>query len=207
MTAFIDPGDIRAELGEMDIYLVDQVMRGHIAPGMSILDAGCGGGRNLPHFLRRGYEVFAADPDPRAVDRVRAMARELAPRLPASNFRVESAEAMTFTERLADVVISSAVLHFARDDAQFHAMLDGPWSALAPGGLFFCRLASDIGMEGRFEPLGGRRFRLLDGSERYLASERILMEDTERLGGQLVDPLKTTIVQGMRCMTTWVLRR
>ena len=191
----------------MDIYLVDQIMRGHIAPGMSILEAGCGGGRNLRHFLRRGYDVSAADPDARTVERVRTMAQELAPRLPSSNIRVESAEAMTFAERSADVVISSAVLHFARDDAHFRAMLDGSWRPLADGGLFFCRLASDIGMEGRFQPLGGRRFRLLDGSERYLASERLLMDETTRLGGHLVDPLKTTVVQGMRCMTTWVLRR
>ena len=191
----------------MDIYLVDQLMRGHIAPGMTILEAGCGGGRNLPHFLRRGYEVFAADPDARAVERVRSLAQVLAPHLPSSHFRIEPADAMTFADHSADVVISSAVLHFARDDAHFRAMLDGSWRPLKHGGLFFCRLASDIGMEGRFQPLGGRRFRLLDGSERYLASERLLMDETSRLGGHLVDPLKTTVVQGMRCMTTWVLRR
>lgn len=199
--------DIRHDLGEMDIYLVDQLMRGNIASGMTILDAGCGGGRNLPYFLRRDYEVFAADVDTAAVERVRDMADMLAPELPPSNFRVEAVESMSFTERSADVVISSAVLHFARDEAHFGAMVDGSWRMLKPGGMLFWRLASEIGMEGRFEPLGGRRFRLLDGSERFLVSEEMLMAETARLGGTLVDPLKTTVVQGMRCMTTWVLRR
>ncbi|HTL05336.1 MAG TPA: hypothetical protein VL241_06275, partial [Gemmatimonadales bacterium] len=101
----------------------------------------------------------------------------------------------------------SAVLHFARDDAHFLAMLQGCWRCLKPGGMFFSRLASSIGMEGQFQPLGGRRYRLLDGSERYLVDEAMLMRFTRELGGELLDPLKTTIVQGQRCMTTWVVRK
>jgi hypothetical protein len=78
---------------------------------------------------------------------------------------------------------------------------------LKPGGLLFCRLASDIGMEGRFDQIAGRRFRLLDGSERYLVDEALLLRLTAELGGQLMDPLKTTVVQGQRSMTTWVVRK
>ncbi|HEY8022506.1 MAG TPA: class I SAM-dependent methyltransferase, partial [Thermoanaerobaculia bacterium] len=105
------------------------------------------------------------------------------------------------------VVLSSAVLHFARDEAHFRAMLHGTWRLLKPRGLFFCRLASSIGMEDRVTPLGGRRFRLPDGSERYLVDEPYLLELTAELGGTLLDPLKTTVVQDQRCMTTWVLRK
>ena len=54
---------------------------------------------------------------------------------------------MSFDDACADVVVNSAVLHFARDDAHFDAMLQGSWRVLKPGGLFFCRLASTIGME------------------------------------------------------------
>jgi hypothetical protein len=114
---------------------------------------------------------------------------------------------MSFPEAFAEVVLSSAVLHFARDGEQFQVMLRGTWRVLKPGGLLFCRLASDIGMEGRFQQIAGRRFRLLDGSERYLVDEALLLRATAELGGQLVDPLKTTVVQGQRCMTTWVLRK
>jgi hypothetical protein len=86
-------------------------------------------------------------------------------------------------------------------------MLKGTWRLLAPGGLFFCRLASSIGMEGRFRPLGEGRFILPDGSERYLVDETRLEDLTREMGGALVDPLKTTVVSGMRCMTTWVVRK
>jgi len=195
------------QFGAIDIYLFDQLLRGRIQPGMRVLDAGCGAARNLVYLLREGYEVFGADADPRAVAETRRLAAALAPHLPADNFRVESLEQMSFPDSFADVVLSSAVLHFARDDDQFHAMLLGTWRVLKAGGLLFCRLASDIGMEGRFHRIAGRCFRLLDGSERYLVDEALLLALTAELGGQLVDPLKTTVVQGQRAMTTWVVRK
>jgi len=193
--------------GGIDIYLLDQILRGRIPPGTSVLEAGCGGGRNLVYFLREGYDVRALDPDPDAVRSVRAIAGKIAPALPASNFRVEPVERSTFPDEEADVVISSAVLHFARDEEHFRSMLLGSWRLVRRGGLFFCRLASSIGMEDRFTPLGNGRFRLLDGSERYLVDEAGLMARTTALGGTLADPLKTTVVQGLRCMTTWVVRK
>jgi tellurite methyltransferase len=199
--------DLASFFGEIDIYLFDQLLRGRIAPGMTILDAGCGGGRNLVFFLRQGYDVSAIDPDPGAIDAVRALAGRLAPRLPASNFRAEAVEASSFHDGCADVVVSSAVLHFAREEAHFRAMLEGTWRHLKPGGLFFCRLASTIGMEGRFSPLGGGRFALPDGTERFLVDEPRLLSLTEELGAAPLDPLKTTVVQNRRCMTTWVLKK
>jgi len=199
--------DLQQQFGNIDIYLFDQILRGRIAPGMSVLDAGCGYGRNLVYLLRERYDVFGADADPVAVDAVRRMAGELACQLPADRFRVERIEAMSFQDESADVAISSAVLHFARDDRQFDAMLRGTWRVLRRGGLLFCRLASSIGMEGQVRPVGGRRFLLPDGSERYLADEALLMRYTAELGGRLEDPLKTTVVQNQRCMTTWVVRK
>jgi tellurite methyltransferase len=198
---------IKEQFGQIDIYLFDQILRGRIAPGMRILDAGCGGGRNLVYFLREGYDVRAADADAAAIESVRSLARMLAPSLPPANFRVEPIEAMSFDEACADVVISSAVLHFARDDAHFDSMLNGSWRVLKRGGLFFCRLASTIGIETEVRPIQGRRHRLPDGSDRYLVDEAQLVSAAQRLSGELADPLKTTVVQHQRSMTTWVLRK
>jgi tellurite methyltransferase len=199
--------DISDIFGQIDIYLFDQLLRGRIKIGMRILDAGCGSGRNLVHFLQAGHEIYAADKDTAAIEEVRRLARRLAPRLPAENFRIEPVEAMTFHDCCADFVISSAVLHFARNDAHFQAMLAGTWRVLKPGGILFCRLASSIGMADRFRRVEGRRFVLPDSTERYLVDEQMLMDLTESLGGELADPLKTTVVQNQRCMTTWVLRK
>jgi hypothetical protein len=83
-------------------------------------------------------------------------------------------------------------------------MLLATWRHLAPRGLFFCRLASTIGMETRVRPLGGRRFTMPDGTDRYLVDERLLLDWTRRLNARLLDPIKTTVVQDQRAMTTWV---
>lgn len=199
--------DLASLLGSTDIYLLDQLLRGRIPPGSAVFDAGCGHGRNLVYFLREDFEVSAVDPDEGAIRAVRALAAMLAPRLPSLNFRAEPVEASSFPDRSADFVISSAVLHFARDEAHFRAMLDGAWRLVRPGGTFFCRLASVIGMEGRFMPIGKGRFHLPDGSDRFLVDERTLVALTQELGGALLDPLKTTVVQNSRCMTTWVVKR
>ncbi|HJR36470.1 MAG TPA: class I SAM-dependent methyltransferase [Gemmatimonadales bacterium] len=199
--------DLQDQFGGIDIYLFDQLLRGQLVPGMRVFDAGCGSGRNLVYLLRSGYEVFGIDADPRSIQMVQQLAARLAPKLPPENFRVQSLEQIGFPEHFADVVLSSAVLHFARDDQQFDAMLRGTWKVLRPAGLLFCRLASSIGMEHQVKPIAGRRHRLPDGSERYLVDEAFLMNLTQELGGELMDPLKTTVVQGQRCMTTWVVRK
>lgn len=193
--------------GHIDIYLFDQFLRGRIVPGMRVVDMGCGTGRNLVHLLREGYDVYATDRDPEAVVAVQALARTLAPALPADHIRVEPVEQSSFATATFDVVISNAVLHFARDHAHFDAMVMEMWRVLKPGGLFFARLASSIGMADRMQPLGGGRHLMPDGSERYLVDEATLMATTWRLGGRQLDPLKTTIVQDQRCMTTWVLEK
>jgi tellurite methyltransferase len=188
--------NLQQQFGGIDIYLFDQLLRGRIAPGMRIVDAGCGFGRNVVYFLNEGYEVFGVDQDAQAIAS-----------LPAGNFRVEKIEQMSYPDAFADVVIGNAVLHFARDDDQFRAMLDSMWRVLKPGGLMFCRLASSIGIENRIERITGRRHLLPDGSERYLVDEALLCKLTQDLGGRMLDPLKTTVVQNQRSMTTWVVRK
>jgi tellurite methyltransferase len=193
--------------GSIDIYLFDQILRGRIRPGMRVLDAGCGSGRNLVYLLQAGYDVTAVDDDPAAIAAVAALAARLAPQLPTSNFIAAPIESMPVEDEGYDVVISSAVLHFAHDDRQFDAMLSATWRAVKRGGLLFCRLASTIGLETRVRRIDGRRFQLPDGSDRYLVDERMLLDRSGQMGGRLLDPLKTTVVQDQRSMTTWVLRK
>jgi SAM-dependent methyltransferase len=199
--------DLREQLGDIDIYLIDQLLKGRLVPGMSLLDAGCGGGRNLVWFLRSGYEVFGVDENPGAVEQVRRLATALAPHLPPESFQVADLADLPFPDARFDAVLCSAVLHFARDEEHFDRMLGELWRVLRPGGLFFARLASTIGMEGRAQPLDGRWHLLPDGSQRFLVDDGMLRRATSRLGGTWLDPLKTTLVDDLRAMTTWVLRK
>ena len=197
--------NVQEQFGQIDIYVFDQILRGNIAPGMRVLDAGCGYGRNLVYLLREGCEIFALDGDSDGVEHVRQLSASLGTGLPAGNFQVGLIERMPFPDGLADVVICNSVLHFARDERHFRAMLADLWRVLRPGGMLFCRLGSRIGMD--FERVRGDIFIIGDGSEWFLVDEEMLLSLTEQMNAVLVDPLKTTIVQDYRCMTTWVLRK
>jgi tellurite methyltransferase len=195
---------IQEQFGHIDIYLFDQLLRGNITPAMTVLDAGGGPGRNLVYLLREGCNVFAVDTNSHAVEQVRRLAASLDNPSPPENFRVAPIEQMPFPDAIADVVICSAVLHFARSGEHFLAMLNELWRVLKPGGLLFCRLASRIGMD--FELLPDGRYRV-GNSHWFLVDEPMLLAHTRQRHAELVDPLKTTIVQNSRCMTTWVLRK
>jgi SAM-dependent methyltransferase len=202
------PDDLRDYFGNIDIYVFDQLLRGRIGKQARILDAGCGHGRNLVYLMREGFDVRGVDADPLAIAATREQARALAPRLAPDRFVVSPVERMTvFGDGAFDVVIASALLHFARDEAQWWAMVHEMWRVLAPNGMLFTRLAATIGHESSVIPIGNRRFLLPDGSTRFLVDEAFLMDATAGLGGELLDPLKTTVVQGARSMTTWVLRK
>lgn len=262
--------------GGIDIYLFDQLLKGRIVPGMRVLDAGCGAGRNLVYFLRSGYEVFGVDESGPQIAQIRKLAAALAPHLPAENFWVGSVERLSadfaeqkavgrrqeaggkdprpdaggtdkteerlsadfadYTEQKAvsrrqeaggkdsrpdaggtdkgrsasadfDVVLSSAVLHFARDDEHWQAMVNEMWRVLKPGGMLFARLASTIGVEDQIKLIEGRRYHLPDGSDRFLVDAEMLQRVTAALGGEFLEPIKTTVVENMRAMTTWVVRK
>lgn len=193
--------------GEIDVYLFDQLLKGRITPDMRLLDAGCGSGRNLIYFLRSGYDVCGVDESSRSIAQVRQLAATLAPQLPPENFRAEAVEQMSFDDASFDVVISSAVLHFARNESQWQRMVDEMWRVLKPGRIFFARLASSIGIENKIEPLEERRYHLPDGSDRFLVDEEMLRSKTVSLGGEWLEPFKTVVVADMRSMSNWCLRK
>lgn len=197
----------RETFGDIDIYLFDQIQKDRFAPEIKILDAGCGGGRNIVWFMRNGFEVFAVDVDDKAVSIVRDLAKSLAPGLRAENFQTATLESIPFPDKEFDWVICNAVLHYADDRAQFDRWMTELWRVLKPGGVFFARLASSIGIKDLLIPTSNGRYLMPDGSERFIVDELILQEATERVDGQFLEPIKTTNVQNLRCMTTWVLTK
>lgn len=198
----------RELFGDIDIYLFDQILKDRFNSGMTILDAGCGGGRNLIYFLKNNYKVFGVDQSTGAIEQVRHLAKRLSPSLPKDNFQITGVENLPFPNESFDAVVSSAVLHFATDQQHLNKMLEEMWRVLKSDGLFFARLASKIGIENLIEPIGeGGRYLLPDGSERFLVDEEFLISRTNQLRGILLEPIKTTNVQNLRSMTTWVLRK
>jgi len=199
--------DLHESFGNIDIYLFDQLLKGTFDRCRKILDVGCGGGRNIHYFLKNGFEVYGVDQDANAVVAVSELAQQLAPGYDTGRFAVAKAEELPYNEAAFDLVICSAVLHFARTETQFDAMLRSMWRVLKPGGFFFARLASDIGMETLVQAKGNSRYLLPDGTTRYLVNRQILAYYAQELAGELFEPVKTTNVSDLRSMTTWCMRK
>ncbi|MFZ1702559.1 MAG: class I SAM-dependent methyltransferase [Pyrinomonadaceae bacterium] len=199
--------NIRETFGDIDIYLFDQVQKGRFQPGMKILDAGCGGGRNIIWLMRNGFDVSAIDVDEGSVAAIRTIAKELSGHLPDENFQTASLDAIPFADESFDWVICNTVLHFAEDREQFDAWLAELWRVLKPGGRFFARLASSIGIKDLLIPTANGRFMMPDGTERFIVDEQILKDATANVDARFIEPIKTTNVENIRCMTTWVLAK
>ncbi len=198
-------------VGKTDIYLLDLILSGKIPAECSVLDAGCGGGRNLHYFLRRGQEVFAVDRSQEAVARAMNLALKLGVPADDVHFRTAEIANLDFLDDSFGLVVCNAVLHFARDEDEFESMVEEMWRVLAREGILFCRLTSNIGIENLVTPLGAERSRrwcrLPDGSERFLVDLDYLLELTKKLDASLLGPIKTVNVQNQRCMTNWVLKK
>jgi tellurite methyltransferase len=198
---------VSEQFGNIDIYLFDQILKNRFSQSAKILDAGCGGGRNLYYFLQNGFDVFAIDHDPQAIEYNQSLAAVLSPNLPSTNFQISSIEKMPFASDSFELVISCAVLHFAENQRHFNEMVKEMWRVLRPQGILFARLATSIGIEHLIEPTDNGRFLLPDNSERFLATEPMLFEISNELGAIWLEPLKTTNVQNLRCMSTIVWQK
>ncbi|GHA55488.1 class I SAM-dependent methyltransferase [Pontibacter akesuensis] len=191
--------------GNIDIYLFDQLLKGRIQPGMKLLDAGCGGGRNIQYLLQAGVEVYGADASEKAIEKVRELAARVAPEAPKDNFVLADLASLPYPAAAFDVVLCSAVLHFAENEAHFRQMLQELWRVLKPCGMLFCRFSTTIGMEGKLPAVSPQKYQMPHGPVWFLADEALLREMVLLLNTELLEPLKTVLVEQERSMTTLVL--
>ena len=197
--------DLKTIFGDIDIYLFDQLLKGRITEGMQVLDAGCGNGRNMQYLMQAGIEVYGADKNAAAILQAKEVARTFNPKLPEQNFVVADLSNLPFKNKMFDVVICSAVLHFATDEHHFRSIILELWRVLKPGGMLFCRFSTTIGLEGKLLKVGDRKFQMAHGPVWFLADEALLQELEIALYANRLEPLKTVVVEQERSMTTWVL--
>lgn len=198
-----DASTLNEQFGNIDIYLLDQLLKGTYADCEKVLDLGGGYGRNSYWFLKNGYEVYALDQSEEAMHEFRRMATSLRPDLAADHFICTKIDTnMPLEQESFDLVICNAVLHFAENHQHFEEMLGAALQLLKPGGYFFARLASKEGLDGKLKELGEGRYYLPDESERYLVDDEALRQYALRFNMQAHEYIKTTLVEGLRAMTT-----
>lgn len=198
---------LRDQFGDIDIYVFDALLQGRWRPEHRFLDAGCGTGRNLPCFLDSGFDVWAIDSDEDALESARELAVMKRPDLDLKQFQCADIATHTLPDNYFQAVLCNAVLHFSEGNSHFQASLFGLWRALAPNGTLLIRLGTRIGMEHEVLSLGNGRYQQPDGAQWYLPSSDELLDAEKRLGAQRLCPLKSTLVEGRRCMSTWWLKK
>jgi SAM-dependent methyltransferase len=199
----MDPDALNHELGGIDIYLLDQILKGRFRAGGRILDVGCGGGRNLRWFAANGFEVFAVDTSQKSIEKLRA-----AGIMPERNLRHQSATELPWPDDYFDGVICNALLHVLESREDWTKVLSESWRVLRPGGVWFSRLATTLSMENHAEALGDGRYRMPGTQWDILpTSLEEMLRWTEKLGGKLLEPIKTVNVQNQRAMATWVMQK
>ena len=194
---------IQKQVGNTDIYLLDQIVKGRYLDDDIILDAGCGIGRNLHWFLLNQISCYGIDRDHQAIHQVKLAW----PLLPGNRFQICAVENLPFADHFFNHVISSAVLHFANSHSQFERMISEMIRVLKPGGTLFIRMTSSIGMEDAIEPIGDGVFRIPDGSVRFLLTKPLLKKIVSDYGLSLQEQIKTVNVDDFRCMTTLLLQK
>lgn len=194
-------------LGNIDIYLLDQILKGRFEGGLNILDAGCGEGRNLIYFVKNNYQVYGLDKDGDYIQMLKYLIKSINKEYPLDRFVTGSVEQMPYNDHKFDAVISSAVIHFAEDKEQFMKMMGEMVRVLKPNGTLFLRMAADVGMKKQLKPMGKGRYFLPDGSVRFLLTKELLAEFMDIYGFSFMEPFKTVIVDDKRCMSTLVLRK
>ncbi len=199
--------EINQAIGNIDIYLLDQILKGRFIPPARVLDAGCGEGRNLTYFIRNGFDVWGVDTNPSAIRMMQMMGKSLHPSFDAEKLMVSDVADMPFPPESFDVVISSAVLHFASDEANFNDMFREIARVLKPGSILFARLATTYGVENNLEPLGNHWHKMKDGNELFLPSREMLHETCQKLSFNYLEPFKTVVVEDIRSMAVLVLQK
>ncbi len=186
---------------QTDIYLIDQILKNRYNPGETILDAGCGSGRNIEWFIQNNFTSYGIDISIDVISQI----KEKYQHLPSERFLVSTVDSISFADNFFDHIICVAVLHFAENKAQFLNMLKELLRVLKRGGSLLIRIASDIGIETRVIPVGNGVYFIPDGTKRFLLTRELLQDCFENPGLSFAEPFKTVNVDDTRCMSTLVL--
>ncbi|MBL3657872.1 class I SAM-dependent methyltransferase [Fulvivirga sediminis] len=184
--------ELNQTLGNVDIYLLDQILKGRFENKNRILDAGCGEGRNLTYFNNNGHDIYGIDTDPMAIKMLQMMFKVI----PKDHFLAGNLEALPWKDQFFDAIICSAVLHFAKDKASFKKMMLELTRVLRPRGVLFIRMASTIGLPFPKDP-----------NFSFLISKEDIYEVEKEMGLVNVESIKSVIVEDKRSMLVWVLEK
>ncbi len=194
-------------LGSPDLHLLDQILKGRYEPRMRVLDAGCGEGRNLPYFVRNGFDLWGVDTNLTALRLLRLQGKSWNPTFDPEKFIESDIADLPFPPAAFDAIICCAVLHFAPDRAHFFRITDQLLRVLKPSGSLFIRMNTRAEEKPLLPKAIGSRPSMPNAATRFLLTPNLVDQLTARYPLTWIEPMRTELVTGERAQATLVLRK
>lgn len=185
----------------MDLYLIDGILKDHFSSVKSVLDLGCGEGRNGVYFIREGYDYLGVDKDASTL----RLIEYLSDSFPASRAAfLENTIQEVNLDRKFDLIICSRTLHFANDKEDFFSMWAAIVNHVKPGGLVYIAMDSNVD-NSLAVAMANDLYQFPDGKIRFPLSLEIYHE--LKKGFEEVEPLKTVVQTGTRAQSFLLLKK
>lgn len=194
--------ELKNTIGNIDIYLLDQILKERYQTNSIILDAGCGNGRNLKWFYNNDYTIYGIDSNTDVIDNVKKKYHKQ-----AAHFSVQNVDALNFDDNKFDYIICNALLHFAQNEKHFTKMFSKLERVLKSNGTIFIRMATLEGMEKYARHISEGRYHLPDGTDRFLLTAELLNKTLKAFNIKLLEPIKYINVDNKRSMATFILQK
>jgi len=197
MTTISNVTDLNNLIGNIDIYLMDAILKGYFEDKKKVLDIGSGEGRNLIYFLKLGKDIYGVDTNPSSVKFCRMLARTIDKSFKSSHFLEADAKQLPFEGESFDVIISSAVMHFAKDEDEFTTMFAEAIRVLKHEGIIFIRMASEMGID------------MVNSKNAFTfyLNRKLIDRLMDQFYLEKIEPVKSVMVETDREMTTLLLRK
>ena len=102
-----------------------RMLGNHLAPGMSVLEMGCGAGYFTGELARSGADIVAIDVSPELLEIAKANSSA-----PNVRYEVQNACELNYPDAVFDSVVGNSVLHHLEIEAALHEI----YRVLKPGG-------------------------------------------------------------------------
>jgi len=105
-----------------------KMIGGHLKPGMTILELGCGTGSFTGELARSGADVIAIDVSPELLEIARANWSA-----PNVRYEIQNAYALTYSDATFDSIVGSSILHHLEIEEALREI----YRVLKPGGTIY----------------------------------------------------------------------